>query len=177
MTKILSFIIPGLVAIIGNIIFYIIVKSRIDKSIERHKISYAGVFQEKLEIHKQLLKQIFDLKLKIQQYQYSGDTQIGQEIFKDFNVFINFYRMNQPFIKTEIFEGLVTLTKELQSCFDDFYMHNSLSNERGLDPKIKTENLKKFFESGNKFKKNQPFKAIEELLISEMRKDLRINEY
>lgn len=177
MTKILSFIIPGLVAIVGNIIFYMIVKSRIDKSIERHKISYAGVFQEKLEIHKKLLKHIVDLKLKIQQYQYSGDNQSGQEIKSGINDFINFYRMNQPFIKSEIFDVLVNLTKELQSCFDDFYMHNSLSNERGLDPKIKTETLKKFFDSGNKFKRNEPFKQIEDLLISEMRKDLRIDEY
>jgi len=66
--RIFSLIIPGLVAIIGNIIFYIIVKSRIDKSIEKYKISYAGVYKEKIEIHKEILKQIFELKLKVQKY-------------------------------------------------------------------------------------------------------------
>lgn len=172
--KIVYLVIPGLVAIIGNIIFYLIVKSRIDKSIEKHKISFSGVFKEKLEIHKKILKYVFDLKLKIQQYQYSGDKTIGEEIFSDFNSFINYYQMSQPFLNDDMLAGLKKLTKELQGCFDDFYMHNSLNNTQGIDPQIRTDNLKKFFESGNKFKKNQPFKEIEDLLISEMRKDLNI---
>ena len=172
--NLLTLIIPGLVTILGNIVFYIIVKSKIDRSIERHKISYSGIFKEKLEIHKSLLKQIFDLKLKIQRYQYSGQKELGVEIFHDFNSFINYYQMNQPFLKKGILEGLKTLTKELQECFDDFYMHNSLSSTPGLDSKIRTETLNKFFESGNKFKKNEPFQQIEDLLITEMKIDLKI---
>ena len=174
--KILYLIIPGLVAIIGNIIFYVIVKNRIDKSIEKYKISYAGIYQEKIKIHKEILSKLFEIKLKIQQYQYSGNQQMGEELFLDFNNFIAFYTKNQPFLKHEILDGLKTITKELQSCFDDFYMHNSLSQTSGLEPSIRTETLKKFFESGNKFKTNQPFKQIEELLIEEMRKDLKIKE-
>jgi hypothetical protein len=174
--KILYLIIPGLIAIIGNIIFYAIVKNRIDKSIEKYKISFAGVYQEKIKIHKELLERLFEIKSKVQQYQYSGNQEIGEELFLDFNKFISCYTKNQPFLKQEILDGLKTITNELQSCFDDFYMHNSLSQDTGLEPSIRTETLKKFFESGNKFKKNQPFKQIEELLIKEMRKDLKIDE-
>ena len=68
--KILSFIIPGLVAIIGNYIFYLLIKNRVDKQIENYKISYSGVFKEKIEIHKNLLKMIFNLKRDVQQYQW-----------------------------------------------------------------------------------------------------------
>ena len=75
--NILSLFIPGLIAVFGNIVFYIIVKGRIDKSIERHKISYSGIYKEKIEIHKEILKQLFELKLKIQQYQYLGSQKLS----------------------------------------------------------------------------------------------------
>lgn len=172
----LSLLIPGLIAVLGNIIFYIIVKSRIDKSIERHKISYSGIFKEKIEIHKEILKQLFGLKLKIQQYQYSGNQDLGKELFQDFNTFINYYLINQPFLRQEILDGLKTMTKELQKCFDDFYKHNSLTEKEGINPKILDELLKKFFESGNKFKKDEPFGHLEALIISEMKNDLKIEE-
>ena len=173
--KTLSLIIPGLIAIVGNIIFYSIVKNRIDKSIEKYKISYAGIYKEKIEIHKEILRQIFEIKLKLQRYQYSGDLQLGEELFKVFNIFIALYTVNRPFLKEEIINGLKILTTELQGCFDDFYLHNSISRINEIEPKIRTESLLKFFESGNKFKTNQPFKQIEDLLVSEMKKDLKID--
>ncbi len=172
----LSLIIPGLVAIVGNIIFYISIKRGIDKSIERHKISYSGIFKEKVDVHKQILKGIFDLKLKIQQYQYSGNQELANEIYLDVNRFITHYQMNQPFIKNKILHGLKELTNELQKCFDDFYNHNYLVTKQGIDPKIITETLNNFFESGNKFKKDEPFKQLEDLIISEMKADLKIDD-
>lgn len=174
--KILALIIPGLIAILGNIIFYAIIKNRIDKSIERHKISYAGIYKEKIEIHKNILKQIFDLKLKIQKYQYSGNKDLGKELFSDFTIFINTYKIGQPFLKKEIFDRLVKLTEELKGCFDNFYEYSSLSEYPGIDPEIRIELLKKFFESGNKFKKDEPFKETEKDIVAEMRKDLKIEE-
>lgn len=172
--KILYLIIPGLVAIAGNIIFYILVKGRIDKSIEKHKISYSGVFKEKIEVNRQLLKKVFELKQKIQQYQYSGQKELGSEIFMEFNSFINFYNMNQPFLNVTMLDGLRKLTKELQGCFDDFYTYNSLSDKK-IDPEIRRDQLKNYFESGNKFKNDHPFKEIEEILITEMKKELNID--
>jgi len=174
--KILALIIPGVIAILGNMIFYSIIKKRIDKSIERHKISYAGIYKEKIEIHKSILKQIFSIKLKIQKYQYSGDKNLGEELFSDINIFVNTYKIGQPFLKKEIFHELVKLTKQLQDCFESFYEYSSLSEYPGIDPEIKKESLKKFFESGNKFKKDEPFNEIERAILTEMKKDLKIEE-
>jgi hypothetical protein len=171
----LNLFIPGLIAVIGNIIFYLFVKNKIDKSIERHKISYSGIYKEKIEIHKEILKQLFGLRLKTQQYQYFGTQETAAELFTDFNSFISYYLISQPFLKKEILDGLKSLTKELQSCFDDFHMYNSLSGTR-IDPKSREEITKKFFDSGNKFKTNQPFGQIEEMLIREMKADLKIDE-
>ena len=173
-TIILSLIIPGLVAVIGNILFYVIIKGRIDRSIEKYKISYSGIYKEKIEIHKTILKYIFGLKLKIQRYQYTGDEDLSEELFNDFNDFVNHYSVNQPFLRTEILTSLKIITKELQSCFEDFYEHNSLSKMEGIEPGIKKEGARKFFKSGNKFKKDEPFKQIEELIIQEMKLDLKI---
>jgi hypothetical protein len=176
MINILSPIIAGLVAIIGNIIFYILVKNRIDKSIENYKISYAGIYKEKIEIHKEILKQISELKLKIQRYRYSRDQQLSNELLGDFNRFINLYTINRPFIKQEILNALRMLTTELQSCFENFEMYNLTSHMDKVEPKIRLDSLKMFFESGNKFKKDEPFKQIEDLIIAEMKKDLKIDE-
>ena len=84
--------------------------------------------------------------------------------------------MNQPFIKKKILDGLKELTIELQKCFEDFYKHNYLITKEGIDPKIITETLNKFFESGNKFKKDEPFKQLEDLIILEMKSDLKIED-
>jgi len=174
--EIIKLIIPGLIAIIGNMIFYWIVKSRIDKSIERHKISYSGIFKEKIEIYKGLLQKVFALKTKIQKYQYSGQQEIGYEIMSDFNDFISYYQINQPYLSENMIENLRTIVNELQGCFDDFFMHNSLQNTQGISNDKRIELLNKFFESGNKFKTNHPFKDLEETIIAEMRKDLQINK-
>lgn len=172
--EILKLIIPGLIAIIGNMIFYWIIKSRIDKSIERYKIAYSGVFKEKIEIYKGLLQKVFDLKTKIQKYQYSGQQETGFEIMVDFNNFISYYLINQPYLSENMILNLKTIVNELQGCFDDFYMHNSLQNTVGLSADKRVELFNKFFESGNKFKTNHPFKNLENTIIAEIRNDLQM---
>ena len=174
--NILKIIAPGVIAIVGNIIFYWIIKSRIDKSIEKHKISYAGIYQEKIKIHKELLRLLFELKQRVQQYQYVGDEKLGNDLFLKFNEFISYYRQNQPFIKADILEGIKLFVSELQGAFDNFFMHNRISKEVGIKPELRTEVLQKFFSSGNKFKKNQPFSELENKLIIAMKKDLNIDD-
>ncbi|MDP4207855.1 MAG: hypothetical protein Q8928_03465 [Bacteroidota bacterium] len=175
--EIFKLIIPGLIAIIGNMIFYWIIKGQIDKSIERHKVSYSGVFKEKIEIYKGLLQKVFELKIKIQKYQYLGQQEMGYEIKTDFNVFISYYLVNQPYLSKNMICNLKTIVNELQGCFDDFFMHNSLQNTQGIPNDKRIELLNKFFESGNKFKTNHPFKDLEDTIIAEMRKDLQIDKY
>ncbi|WP_446774976.1 hypothetical protein [Macellibacteroides fermentans] len=174
--QIMSLIIPGLVAIIGNIIFYCFIKNRVDKSIERFKISYSGIYKEKINIYKEVLKDMCQLKLKIQQYQFSGNTKLGEELRDDFNQFISLYKVNSPFLTEEILKGLNKIREEYQSCFDSFYLYHSNLLNKETDPKVTIELSKKSIQSLNKLRNNDPFKQIEELLIAEMKKDLRIFE-
>ncbi|MEY4834312.1 MAG: hypothetical protein RI980_427 [Bacteroidota bacterium] len=172
--KILSFIIPGLIAVLGNLIFYLLIKNKVDKQIENYKISYSGIFKEKIEIHKYLLKMIYKIKKDIQQYQYFGnDEQFGQ-IRKDFNDFIEYYQINQPFLKEEIIQELKKMTKELQSCFESFSLYKVSENNQGLSKEAFKENQKKFIDAGNKLKLNEPFNTIEKCIIKEIKNDLKI---
>ncbi|WP_308993988.1 hypothetical protein QLS71_017585 [Mariniflexile litorale] len=174
--KILSFIIPGLVAIIGNYIFYLLIKNRVDKQIENYKISYSGVFKEKIEIHKNLLKMIFNLKRDVQQYQYFDNDESFNKIRTDFNNYIEYYLVNQPFIKEEIIKELKQMTSELQECFEAFSLYKVSQNNPGLSKEAYNENTKKYIDAGNKIKRNEPFKYIEEKILKEMKADLKIEK-
>jgi hypothetical protein len=172
--KILSFIIPGLITILGNLIFYLLIKNKVDKQIENYKISYTGVFKEKIEIHKSLLKMIYTIKKEIQQYQYFGNDEQFEKIRINFNDFIDFYLINQPFLKDEIIQELKKMTVELQGCFKSFALYKVSQNNQGLSKEAFNENLKKYIDASNKLKLNEPFNTIEECIIKEMKNDLKI---
>ena len=172
--KILSYFIPGLVAILGNYIFYLLIKNRVDRQIENYKISYSGIFKEKIEIHKKLLKMIFNLKKDIQTYQYFGDENLFEKIKNDFSDLIEHYSINKPFLRDEIYGKLKVMTSELQECFEAFSMYKTTRNNSGLTKEQLNDITKKYIASGNKLKLNDPFKEIEEKIIDEMKSDLKI---
>lgn len=174
--RILSFIIPGLVTIIGNYLFYLLIKNKVDKQIENYKISYSGVFKEKIEIHKNLLKMTFRLKSDVQQYQYFENEESFNKIRKDFNDYIEYYLVNQPFIKDEIIEELKKMTSELQECFESFSIYKVSQNNSGLSKEAYAENTKKYIDAGDKIKLNEPFKYIEGKILKEMKADLKIEK-
>jgi len=169
-------IIPGLVAVIGNLVFYRFVKNRIDESIEKYKISYSGIFKEKIEIHREILKQLFQLRLKIERYQISGSKEMGEELFSDFNNFTQYYFYNQPFLGKEILNGLKSLTSEYQNCFENFYAYHSLRGFQGTKPEELQVAYNNFVLSINKLRTQEPIGQLQDLIISEMRSDLGTDE-
>ncbi len=174
-TKILQYIIPGLIAVIGNVIFYLLIKNKVDKQIENYKISYSGIFKEKIEIHKNLLKSIYNLKKEVQQFQYFGNDEFFNKLRNDFNSFIEYYIINEPFIKDELIIELKKITKELQECFDSFSLFNVSQNNIGLSKEEYDKNLKAYVESRNKLVRNEPFKTIEQKIKKEIKKELNID--
>lgn len=172
-----SLIIPGLVASLGNLIIYLFVKRRLDSSIEEYKISYSGIFKEKIEIHREILKQLLRLRLKIEQYQISGNKEMGEALYLDFNNFTEYFFYNQPFLRKEILDGLKFLTSEYQNCFENFYMYHSLRSIPGTNPEELKVSYNNFVLSINKLRTQEPIGQLQELIISEMRKDLRTDEW
>ena len=174
--EIFKIALPGLIAILGNLIIYLIVKKRIDKSIEKHKISFSGVFQEKISIYKDLLKRIYTIKRIIQQYQYSGKEESGNQCFLEINDFINFYLANQPFISETMLGNLDKLRIEFQDAFDAFFMYHQDPN-KGINKSVDTDFVfKKFIDARNKMKTDNPFSDLEVELITEMKHDIRIDD-
>ena len=48
---VVSAVLSAVLTAILNIIFYRSIKGKIDKSIEKHKITYSGIFKEKVDIY------------------------------------------------------------------------------------------------------------------------------
>ncbi len=163
--------IGGIVSIICNAVTIIFVKYSVDKSLENHKIAYSGIFKEKIEVHRKLLEHIYLLKLKVHRFGYSGNEEMAQEIFKDFESFINFYLINQPFLKPKTLGLLKKLNSEYQEVFDTFCLSIVIRKTPGLDSEKISENALKTIEAMNKFKGNY-FMEIEEQIILDMREDL-----
>lgn len=164
----LKTILPAILTIVGNLIFYLWIKGRVDKSIERQKTAYSGVFKEKIDIYRELLRKTYSIKKELNRFRYVGTKEEGSEIMQNINDYIQFYNINQPFLSDSMLSDLKVLRSEFQDIFENFYMH--ISNK---DP----EDLTDFFKAGNKLRSNKPFEEIENRLIKEMRDDLRIKEF
>jgi hypothetical protein len=161
-------ILPAIITIIGNVVFYLLIKGRIDKSIEKNKIAYSGIFKEKVNIYRELLEKTYEIKKDLNRFQYVGTKEEGTDLMHKINDYIQFYSINQPFLSDEMLSDLNKIRAEFQEVFDKFYKHIANGN---------SDNLTDFFEAGNKLKNNNPFKEIEERIVSEMRKDLKVAEF
>lgn len=173
-------ILPVALTLVGNIIFYLVIEKKITKSLEQYKISYSGIFKEKIDIYKQLLEKLYDLKMRVYHYQFveiSKHENKTARIMHDFNSFIRFYLINRPFISDTIFGHLKELRTELQSCFDDFHKMIRLHDNEALTTEEKDKLLENFFKASSKLRSNSAdnlFITLEQNIIKEMQKDLQI---
>lgn len=165
----------GLVVLLGNIIFYVYIKSSLEKNLETYKIAYSGIFKEKIEIHKELLKRVYSFKSKLQKYgiygAYDNDNQMIIELFKESDDFINYYRINQPFLKPSILELIEKLNKEYQECFEIFHDY-IIYRTPGVDSKLLASSALKAVEASHRLR-SADFKDIEDEIIKAMREDLK----
>lgn len=171
----LKLILPGLIAVIGNLIFYIIVKNRIDKSIEKYKIAYLGVFKEKTEVYKSILQKSYDLRNSVYHYQFDKDPdKLKEEIHKEFNDFIRFYSINRTFISSSILQYLKDIKFQLESVFTSFNEVGYMKS-RQLTKEESNRITNGFFEASAKIRNNNPdnpFLILEEKIIEEIRSEL-----
>lgn len=161
-------ILPAIITIIGNILFYLFIKNKVDKRIEQAKIAYSGVFKEKIDIYRKILEKTYRIKLLVHRYNYQGREDLSKEFFVEVEDYINFYLMNQPFLSELMFENLNMLRAEFQSVFESseqyYRLMDTTTNPKELSLKLQS--------ARNKLKTNSPFEAIEKALIQEMKADL-----
>lgn len=166
----ITVILPAILTVIGNIIFYLLIKGRIDNSIEKHKIAYSGIFKERIDIYKQCFSMIFDLKSLLNKYQYVGNMESTEKIKQNFSNFIRFYEINRPFLSEAIINDFSKINAEFQIVFEAIYRyHNEVDNQSNLA----SYNI--YIEAINKLRDKIFFKSLENNIIKEMKKDLRID--
>lgn len=171
MSTYLPYIIPALLTALLNIIFYLIIKKLVDNSLERFKIIYSGVFKEKVEVYKNLLQEVHDLKLKINQFQYFDNDEFRTEVQSAFNKLIRIYSVNRPFLSERLIELFKTNTTELQDIFESFLL-GRLKNY-GKIPDTEVQNREeRYWAAVNKLREDKVLGEIEENIIKEMRNDL-----
>jgi len=173
----IELILPAILTILGNIIFYLWIKKRVDRSIEQFKITYSGIFKEKIDIYREILDKSYRIKLLINRYHLTGDEKMGADFIKEIEEFINYYLKNQPFLSENMLDKLKKIRAEFQFIFDNSYQYYSLSKVSGISKEMRTEMTLKFFEAGNKFKTDNPFNELETVIIKEMRADLNTDNF
>ena len=128
----IEILLPGLVTVAGNLIFYLWIKGRIDKSIEKNKIAFSGIFSEKILIYRELLERTYEIKKTLSLFQYSGTKEDGISIMESINDYIKFYKINQQFLSDKMLTDLNRIRSGFQEIFEPFL-------QRGGDARISTK--------------------------------------
>jgi len=174
--KYIELIVPAILTIVGNILFYKFIKIKTEKSIQEYTIKYSGIFMERLTIYRKLLEEIFDLKLSLSEH-IEKDKTDSDELLDRFNSFIKCCKINEPLLSDSLSENLRKLDNEFRLITHETLRtvnSNSLKQkERDLTEIIKnaqskTELLKKIY-------RNDLLREIESDLISDMKLDFQLS--
>ncbi len=158
---------PAVITILANVIILLFLKNRVDRRIEQFKVVHSGIFKERLEIYRLLLRKT--VKIKAQIYRYGYGTGEPKKIMGDINRLIDLLRINRPFISPEINRISSNLIWLFQEILDAFYLGNkNLTSNSDFNP----DHNKAYIAALNELKKNEEFKKLEDMLDGEIRKSL-----
>lgn len=148
------------------------IKNELTQSLEIFKISYSGLFKEKIDVYRTLLKFIVDINNLVQSYNINPTEERALEFMTLVNSLINYLLINRPFIKDAISDKINEVREVLAECFDNYYRYYQLSKVGYSGPEL-IKYLSKAFESKN-FLGGELFKTLQDEINMEIRKDLNI---
>lgn len=172
MKEYLPYIIPAVLTAVLNYLFYLWLKKRVDNSIEKYKISYSGVFKEKIDIYKSLIAKVYEVKMKLNQFQLTDDTETKDNLRSEFNDLIKTYLISRPFLSEHLVSLFRNLTQELQSVYETFVLEN-LKNYGKLSEEEYQKRQNKYWSAVNKLRTGEVLNEIESEIVTEIRKDLQ----
>jgi hypothetical protein len=155
-----------------NILFYIFIKIKSDKAIQKYSIVYSGVFMERLTIYRKLLEEIFDLKVSLSEH-IQEDKEETEELLKKFNSFIKCCKINEPLLSDSLSKNLQKLDKEFRLITQDALRAVNSNTEKQAERDFAEimKNAQEKKELLQKIYKNDLLKAVENNLINDMKAD------
>ncbi|MFD0767289.1 hypothetical protein ACFQZI_20715 [Mucilaginibacter lutimaris] len=115
-------LIPTLLGIASNLIFYLMIKNGVDSKLEKLKISYSGIFQQRIEIYKEILRYIIDIQKNLEVFEMTWKESFITEIMQDINGFIRYIEINKPFISEELLKKIELVKIAHKKAFDSQYL-------------------------------------------------------
>jgi hypothetical protein len=170
--EVIQYISPALITLLGNFLFYKYFQRRYEKSLEEFKISYTGIHKERIQIYRDLLKLLLEVKYKVSRFNYGlGDS---QEIMLEINSLLSFLRYNRPFMSPKVKQSSEKFVLNLQEVFDAFFLFERKINSGG---KIDEEVNKNYVSALNKIRSNQDFSKLEDYISDEIRSSLGLDKF
>src|SRR5690606_33554733 len=120
MDNFLTPIVAAVATVICNAAYFAFVKNKIEKQIESYKIAYSGIFKEKVDIYKELLRTMDELKDRIVTYGHTGreDFQEFNQLKQEINNFIRLYQYGSMFYPKKIVKTCTQIRDEFQLVFE-----------------------------------------------------------
>lgn len=157
-----------IINVILNLIVYITLKRKIEVKFQTR---FSEMYKRKIEIYPKLLDDYYRLKKLIFSYYYSNNDKEITLISNLHLDLINFIKVNRMFISDNVNTYFNQLISELECCFNDIMLFNSLPHIITPEDKQKQDNSIKAI---NKLKTDIPFLAIEEQINTQITKELSI---
>lgn len=176
--SVLTLLIPGVVAGVvsyySNKLFYQKVKTELDKDIERHKISYGGIFKERVEIYRGILKHLTDVRTALTTIVFSSSEEDAKKAMITVNDFNSFLRVNRPFLTQDLIIQISNLTGRYRDCLDNLTKHAFVSNHKITSEKI-IKDVHEGFIYANSLLNSTELVLIEDQIVRQMRNDLQMS--
>ncbi|HVX49744.1 MAG TPA: hypothetical protein VHB48_06275 [Chitinophagaceae bacterium] len=159
------------------------VKNKLVLDLELQKISYSGIYKEKIGICRELLTRTYQLKRGVQDSAVLYSENLPQEFKeklmtlidytqKNWNDYFDFYMTSRPFLSDEIFEATKKFSDELYLCFKNFknpFIHKDIAVQE-----FKSKLIDRWLDSEDKLFHTDFFPQLELLIVNEIKKDLKL---
>lgn len=158
--------------IVCQAIYFAFVKRDIDERIELFKISYSGIFKEKVEHYKQLLIKMEALRSSVLQYSNSGQASglKPEQVMAEINDLIRFNDYAKMFLSSNVSTRVTRVITSLQDVFDTSFENFMLQNHGASN-----ESFKNYLTKLSSLLKGEEYNRLKSEIIGEIRSDFGLS--
>ncbi|WP_420575250.1 hypothetical protein [Ekhidna sp.] len=169
-----QYILPVLIAIIGQIGILALFKSRFDRRLERYKIAESGIHKERIDIYKDLNKKVYELFRSIRVYYHTASLPQGVNSIAEATLNLRDYSTPlYPFLSTGIIEKIEKIFTDFEEIgFDIKRHHDNQANPLPAAPRYQEIVDKYFARDEDLFRTDSSLALLMKQVELEMRRDL-----